>query len=54
LTKRLFQSRPHRAGPQSRTEWKFNYSHFTFDSPAIIHATYAVHHFVVGVGYHFL
>jgi opacity protein-like surface antigen len=34
-------------------EWKFNYSRFTFDSPAIIHATYAVHHFVVGVGYHF-
>lgn len=34
-------------------EWKFNYSHFTFDSPAIIHATYAVHHFVVGIGYHF-
>ncbi len=34
-------------------EWKFNYSHFTFDSPAIIHATYAVHHFVFGIGYHF-
>jgi opacity protein-like surface antigen len=34
-------------------EWKFNYSRFTFDSPAIIHATYAVHHFVFGIGYHF-
>ena len=34
-------------------EWKFNYSRFTFDSPAIIHATYVVNHFVVGVGYHF-
>lgn len=34
-------------------EWKFNYSRFTFDSPAIIHATYEAHHLVVGVGYHF-
>lgn len=34
-------------------EWKFNHAQFQFNSPAHVDATYAVHFFVVGVGYHF-
>lgn len=34
-------------------EWKFNYAHFRFDSPATLDATYNVHLLVAGVGYHF-
>jgi opacity protein-like surface antigen len=34
-------------------EWKFNHAQFQFNSPAHVDATYNVHFFVVGVGYHF-